>query len=109
MTLQQPRYLCSIAREGLSVSRAAISLGTSQPAISKQIRLLETELGSDLLIRKSNRILRLCGRRCHHRGGATHALGGGQSSAHYDGVHPKGAGRLVIATTHMYARMCSSR
>src|SRR5215475_2902487 len=59
MKLQQLRYLCGIAREGFSMSRAASALGTSQPAISKQISLLESELGVDLLIRKSNRILGL--------------------------------------------------
>jgi len=59
MTLQQLRSLCAIAREEFSVSRAAIALATSQPAISKQVRMLESELGVDLLMRKRNRILGL--------------------------------------------------
>ena len=56
MKLQHLRCLCAIAQHGFSISRAAGALETSQPAISKQIRLLETELGADLLIRRGNRI-----------------------------------------------------
>jgi len=57
--LHQLRYLCEIARQGLSFSGAAGSLHTSQPGISKQIRLLEVELGVDLFIRNGNRILEM--------------------------------------------------
>ena len=105
MTLQQLRYLCSIAREGFSVSRAAISLGTSQPAISKQIRLLETELGSDLLIRKSNRILGLTAAGDAIIEAAQRTLWEADNLQRITTEFTqKGAGRLVIATTHMYAR-----
>ncbi len=105
MTLQQLRYLCGIAREGFSVSRAAGALGTSQPAISKQVRMLERELGVDLLVRKRNRILGLTG--------AGHAMIAAAQRTLWEADNlqritseftPKGAGRLVIATTHMYAR-----
>jgi LysR family cys regulon transcriptional activator len=57
--LHQLRYLCEIARQGLSFSGAAAALHTSQPGISKQIRLLEEELGIDLFIRNGNRILEM--------------------------------------------------
>jgi len=57
--LHQLRYLCEIARQGLSFSGAAGALHTSQPGISKQIRLLEEELGVDLFIRSGNRILEM--------------------------------------------------
>jgi LysR family cys regulon transcriptional activator len=59
MKLHQLRYLCEIARRGLSFSGAADALHTSQPGISKQIRLLEQELGVDLFIRSGNRILEM--------------------------------------------------
>ena len=59
MKLHQLRYLCEIARQGLSFSGAAAALHTSQPGISKQIRLLEEELGVDLFIRNGNRILEM--------------------------------------------------
>ena len=45
MKLQQLRYICEVARCGLNVTDAAANLYTSQPGISKQIRLLEEELG----------------------------------------------------------------
>jgi LysR family cys regulon transcriptional activator len=41
MKLQQLRYLCEIAHRNLSFSNAAAALRTSQPGISKQMRLLE--------------------------------------------------------------------
>jgi LysR family cys regulon transcriptional activator len=59
MKLHQLRYLCEIAHRNLSFSGAAAALHTSQPGISKQIRLLEQELGVDLFIRSGNRILEL--------------------------------------------------
>lgn len=51
MKLQQLRYICEIARSGLKVSDAAASLFTSQPGISKQVRLLEDELGVQIFRR----------------------------------------------------------
>ena len=45
MKLQQLRFLCEVARHDLNVTATAEHLYTSQPAISKQIRLLEDELG----------------------------------------------------------------
>lgn len=59
MKLQQLRYLCEIAKRDLSFSNAAAALHTSQPGISKQVRLLEQELGVDLFIRSGNRIVEL--------------------------------------------------
>jgi LysR family cys regulon transcriptional activator len=59
MKLHQCRYLAEIAKQGLNFSNAAASLHTSQPGISKQIRLLEEELGTDLFIRNGNRIVEM--------------------------------------------------
>ena len=59
MNLQQLKYLREIARNGLKVSVAAESLFTSQPGISKQIRLLEEELGVTILVRNGKRITAL--------------------------------------------------
>ena len=56
MKLQQLRYLCEIVNRGLNVSRAAAALHTSQPGVSKQIRLLEEELGVVLLERRNTRV-----------------------------------------------------
>ena len=57
MNLQQLRYLHGIAEQGFNISRAATALHTSQPGISKQIRLLEQEIGIAILARKGNRIV----------------------------------------------------
>ena len=57
MNLQQLRYLHGIAEQGFNISRAAAALHTSQPGISKQIRLLEQEIGIAILARKGNRIV----------------------------------------------------
>lgn len=56
MNLQQLRYLNEIARRGLKITDAAEALYTSQPGISKQIKLLEDELGIEIFIRNGKRI-----------------------------------------------------
>ena len=57
MKLQQLRYLCEVANQGLNLSKAAEMLHTSQPGISKQIRLLENELGVDIFVRNGKRVV----------------------------------------------------
>lgn len=57
MKLQQLRYLCEVAKRGLNLSEAAGALHTSQPGISKQIRLLEDELGVQILVRHGKRVV----------------------------------------------------
>lgn len=59
MKLQQLRYLCEVANQGLNLSKAAEMLHTSQPGISKQIRLLETELEVDVFVRNGKRVVNL--------------------------------------------------
>ena len=45
MKLRQLRYIQAVASQNLNITAAAEQLHTSQPGISKQIRLLEDELG----------------------------------------------------------------
>ena len=59
MKLQQLRYLCETANQNMNLSRAAVKLHTSQPAISKQIQLLENELGVDIFLRNGKRIIQI--------------------------------------------------
>lgn len=56
MKLQQLRYLTAIVRNNLNISAAAESLYTSQPGISKQLRLLEEELGVELFSRNGKHL-----------------------------------------------------
>jgi len=59
MKLQQLRYLCETAYQGMNLSKAAKNLHTSQPAISKQIQMLEEELGVDIFVRNGKRIVQI--------------------------------------------------
>ncbi len=52
MKLQQLRYLLAIVDNGLNITAAAEKLFTSQPGVSKQLKLLEEELGLQLFVRK---------------------------------------------------------
>ena len=56
MKLQQLRYLIAIVRNHLNISAAAEALYTSQPGISKQLRLLEEELGVELFSRNGKHL-----------------------------------------------------
>ena len=105
MNLNQLRYLREVARNGLKVSDAAATLFTSQPGISKQIRLLEEELGVTILVRNGKRITGLTepGRlivditeRMLQDAENLRAVGREFNSGE--------RGTLVIATTHTQAR-----
>lgn len=105
MNLQQLKYLREVARNGLKVSEAAETLYTSQPGISKQIRLLEEELGVTILVRHGKRITALTepGRivvdiaeRILQDTDNLRSVGREFNSG--------GRGTLVIATTHTQAR-----
>lgn len=52
MKLQQLKYFLAIVDNGLNITAAADRLYTSQPGVSKQLKLLEEELGLQLFIRK---------------------------------------------------------
>lgn len=59
MKLQQLRYVWEVAHHNLNVSLTAQSLYTSQPGISKQIRLLEDELGVEVFARSGKHLTRV--------------------------------------------------
>ena len=59
MKLQQLRYIWEVAHHDLNVSATAQSLYTSQPGISKQIRLLEDELGVEIFARSGKHLTRI--------------------------------------------------
>ena len=105
MKLQHLRCLCAIVDEGFNLSRAARRLHTSQPAVSKQIRLLEAELKADILLRRGGRVSGLtaqgvavlaAARRMVRESENLRKIG--EDFANQD------SGRLVLATTHLHAR-----
>ncbi len=59
MKLQQLRYIWEVAHHDLNVSQTAQSLYTSQPGISKQIRLLEDELGVEIFSRSGKHLTQI--------------------------------------------------
>ncbi|MBF0783937.1 HTH-type transcriptional regulator CysB [Muribacter muris] len=56
MKLQQLRYIVEIVNQNLNITEAAEVLYTSQPGISKQVKLLETELGVNIFERNGKHI-----------------------------------------------------
>src|SRR3569833_2640803 len=57
MKLQQLRYLAAVVQADLNLTLAASRIHTTQPAISKQLKLLEDELGFELFVRKGRSLL----------------------------------------------------
>lgn len=56
MKLQQLRYIVEVVNNDLNVSTTAERLYTSQPGISKQIRMLEDELGIQIFSRSGKHL-----------------------------------------------------
>ncbi len=56
MKIQQFRYIVEIVNQNMNVTDAANALFTSQPGISKQVRLLEDELGLEIFERNGKHI-----------------------------------------------------
>ncbi|WP_115719003.1 HTH-type transcriptional regulator CysB [Gallaecimonas mangrovi] len=105
MKLQQLRYIVEVRNHNLNVSATAESLYTSQPGISKQVRMLEDELGVQIFGRSGKHL--------------THVTPAGKAiiaiaeemlnkadairSVAFEHTQPD-RGKLHIATTHTQAR-----
>jgi LysR family cys regulon transcriptional activator len=59
MKLHQLKYIYEVASRNLNVSEAADALFTAQPGVSKQIRLLEEEIGVTIFARAGKRLTRI--------------------------------------------------
>ena len=105
MNLQQLRYLCAIVDHGLNVSDAAEALFTSQPGISKQVRLLEDELGIQVFVRRGKRLSALTPAGHSVVATARRALREIENLKRVGAEYrSEDAGTLAIATTHTQAR-----
>ena len=105
MKLQQLRYIWEVAHHDLNVSATAQSLYTSQPGISKQIRLLEDELGVEVFSRSGKHLTRIT------PAGETIIEQAGEILRKVDSIKKvaqefsdERKGSLSIATTHTQAR-----
>ena len=105
MKLQQLRYIWEVSRHGLNVSATAQSLFTSQPGISKQIRLLEDELGVEIFARSGKHLTHItpAGEPVIKKAGEI--LGQVNSIKQVaQEFRDEKKGQLSIATTHTQAR-----
>ncbi len=105
MTLKQLKYLLGVVDNGLNITAAAERLYTSQPGISKQLRLLEQELGVQIFSRKSKSLVGITPT------GATVIEYARKIMRDVDNIRSVGKdqmaeqdGMLSIATTHTQAR-----
>lgn len=105
MKLRQLEYLCEVARCDLNVTAAAQRLHTSQPGISKQIQLLENELGVQIFARRSRELTHVtpAGRVVVARAEAILREVANMEREVQDYRSPQ-RGSLALATTHTQAR-----
>lgn len=105
MKLHQLRYLAAVAQSGLNITAAAQKLHTSQPGVSKQIKLLEDELGFQIFVREGRNLTRItpAGQQVIER--ALRILQEAQSIRDLSTeLRDEGRGSLSIGTTHTQAR-----
>ena len=105
MKLQQLRYIVEVANHDLNVSATAQALFTSQPGVSKQIRLLEDELGVEIFVRSGKHLSQVTQVGQQIIDMATRVLR--QTSVIKqiaDECSNEASGELTIATTHTQAR-----
>jgi len=105
MKLQQLRFLLAVVENDLNITAAAEALFTSQPGVSKQIRLLEDELDLQIFVRNGKRVEALtdAGRRVvEHAGRILQEAERIKSLA--DELRDEDHGTLALATTQTQAR-----
>lgn len=105
MKLQQLRYVVEVVNHNLNVSATAESLYTSQPGISKQIRLLEDELGIQVFERSGKHLTQVtpAGEEIVRISQEILSRVESIKSVAREHTHPE-MGTLNISTTHTQAR-----
>ncbi len=105
MKLQQIKYIFEVARNQLNVSATAESLFTSQPGISKQIRLLEDELGVEVFVRSGKHLTNITPAGREILPVAEHILKQVRKIQDIAASHVNHKeGRLNLSTTHTFSR-----
>ena len=105
MKLQQLKYISEVAKHDLNVSATAESLYTSQPGISKQIRMLEDELGIQIFQRSGKHLTSITSAGQVIIDMAEEILDKADNIKRVaDDFRDNSQGSLSIATTHTQAR-----
>jgi len=105
MKLQQLRYIVEVLNHNLNVSATAENLFTSQPGISKQVRMLEDELGIQIFERSGKHLTKVTPAGKEIIRYSTEILGKVESiKAVANQYTMPDQGKLNIATTHTQAR-----
>ncbi|ENP8339697.1 HTH-type transcriptional regulator CysB [Vibrio harveyi] len=105
MKLQQLKYIVEVVNHNLNVSATAESLYTSQPGISKQVRLLEDELGIQIFERSGKHLTQVtpAGEEIVRISQEILARVESIKAVAGEHTHPE-MGTLNISTTHTQAR-----
>jgi LysR family cys regulon transcriptional activator len=105
MKLQQLRFIFEVVQSNFNISEAAKELHTSQPGVSKQIQLLEEEIGIQIFQRHGKRLVGLTDPGHHIYDSILEILRESKNikniSAEYDNTDKA---TFTIATTHTQAR-----
>lgn len=105
MKLQQLRYIAEVVKHNLNVSATAENLYTSQPGISKQVRMLEDELGIQIFGRSGKHLTHVTPAGLQVISIANDILGKVESIKKVSEEYTKpDQGELNIATTDTQAR-----
>ncbi len=105
MKLQQLRYIVEVVNHNLNVSSTAEGLYTSQPGISKQVRMLEDELGIQIFARSGKHLTQVtqAGKEIIRIAREVLSKVDAIKSIASEYTYPD-QGHLYIATTHTQAR-----
>jgi len=105
MKLQQLRYIVEVLNNNLNVSATAEALFTSQPGISKQVRMLEDELGIQIFGRSGKHLTHVtpAGQEVINIAQQILSKVEGIKAVAREHTQPD-EGKLRIATTHTQAR-----
>lgn len=105
MKLQQLRYIVEVVNHNLNVSSTAEGLFTSQPGISKQVRMLEDELGIQIFSRSGKHLTQVTPAGQEVIRIAREILTKMDAIKSVAGEHTRpDNGSLYVATTHTQAR-----
>jgi LysR family cys regulon transcriptional activator len=105
MKLRQLQCFCTLADAEFNISRASLTLHATPPAIGKQLRQFEENLGTDLLVRQGGRILGLteAGERALVWARRTLQCAG-NLRASVQGSDAQTDGHIDLATNHTHAK-----